>query len=77
MVLIQWQSVYLRITAIQQVDVDVAASFVTSGNGGYGASTLSSPNNSEEPLPPELHSPSVPTQVSVTLSTVTCLHGSM
>ena len=53
-------------------DVDVAASFVTSGNGGSDASNLPPPNNSEEPLPLELHSTTIPTQVSVMHSTVTC-----
>ena len=54
---------------------DVAASLVTSGNGGSDTSNLPSPNNSEEPLPPELLSAPVPAQVSAPHSSVTCLHG--
>ena len=42
-------------------DADIAASFVTLRNGANDPSNLLSPNNSEEPLPPELY----PTQVLV------------
>ena len=41
-------------------DDDVAARVVTSGNSDSEASIVSSPNNSEEPLPLELHSTPVP-----------------
>ena len=58
-------------------DVGIAVSLMTSGNGGSDASNLPSPNNSEEPLPPELHSAPVPAQVSAPHSVVTCLQGSM
>ena len=58
-------------------DVDVAANFVTSGKGGSDVSNIPSPNNSEEPLPLELHSAPVPAQVSVPHIVVTCLHESM
>ena len=46
-------------------DDDVAARVVTSGNSDSEASVISSPNNSEEPLPLELHSTPVPLQVIV------------
>ena len=52
---------------------DVAASFVTSGNGGSNASNLPPPNNSEEPLSLEFLSAStIPAQVSSPCSVVTC-----
>ena len=56
-------------------DVDVAASFVTSGNGGYDASNLPSPNNSEEPLPPELQPTPIPIQVRVYMHYSVPMHG--
>ena len=46
-------------------DDDVTASFVISGNGGSDASNLPSPNNSEEPLPPELQPTPILIQVSL------------
>ena len=46
-------------------DNDVTASFVISGNGGSDASNLPSPNNSEEPLPPELQPTPILIQVSL------------
>ena len=52
-------------------EVDVTASFVTSENGGSNTSNLPLPNNSEEPLPQEVHS--APGQVSIPYSVVTCV----
>ena len=55
-------------------EVDVAANFVMSGNGGNNASNLPLPNNSEEPLPQEVHSATVPAeQVSIPHSVMTCV----
>ena len=51
---------------------DVAASLVTSGNGDSDTSNLPSPNNSEEPLPLELHSAPLPAQISAPHSAMTC-----
>ena len=45
-------------------DNDVTASFVISGDDGSDALNLPSPNNSEEPLPPELQPTPILTQVS-------------
>ena len=45
-------------------DVDVIANFTSSGNDGSDPSNLPSPNNSEEPLPPELRLSQIPIQVS-------------
>ena len=45
-------------------DVDAIANFTSSGNGSNDASNLPSPNNSEEPLPPELWLSQIPIQVS-------------
>ena len=42
---------------------DVAASSVTSGNGGSDTLNLLSSNNSEEPLPPELQPTSIQVRV--------------
>ena len=55
-------------------EVDVAANFVTSGNNGSNAPNLPLPNNSEEPLPQEVHSaPVLAGQVSIPHSVVTCV----
>ena len=43
----------------------VAARFIASGNGGSNVLNLPSSNNSEKPLPLELHSAPLPVQVSV------------
>ena len=56
-------------------EVDVAANFVMSGNGGSDALNLPLPNNSEEPLPQEVHSaPVLAGQVSIPHSIVTCVY---
>ena len=54
-------------------DADVAASLVTSGNGGNDAASLLSLNNSEESLPLEPQPAPVLTQVSIPHSEVTCI----
>ena len=53
------------------INVYSAASCMTSGHGNFDASNLSLSNNSEEPLPLELHPTTpVPLQVSVPCSMV-------
>ena len=61
-------------TVTQLSDIGGAASFTMSGSGVSNASNLLSPNNSEEPLPLELHSVLVLTQVSTPHSVMTCVH---
>ena len=52
---------------------DGAARFTTSGSSNSDASNLPSSNNSEEPLPLELHSAPVPIQVII-LHSVASIH---
>ena len=59
-----------RDSSHSESDDDVAARVVTSGNSDSEASIVSSPNNSEEPLPLELHSTPVPLQVIILHSVI-------
>ena len=52
---------------------DGAARFTMSGSSDSDASNLPSSNNSEEPLPPEVHSAPVPIQVIILHSVVSTL----
>ena len=61
-------------TVTQFSDVDGAASFTMPGSGVSNASNLLSQNNSEEPLPLELHLAPVLIQVSTPHSVMTCVH---